>query len=132
MRVRPVAVALLLLAGCSANVDDTAVPSDVDIARLEARLAEHPCVGDLKEWERSYRFSRKTGLFTPYSLNPDLDVIEFHFRRAGTISIEPALKVMAPGQSGDWPDSAAIQSLEGRFTIAGGSLRLPRCKPIQG
>lgn len=132
MRALSFAVALLLLASCNAHMDDRAVPSADDIARLEARLAEHPCVGDLKDWERSYRFSRKSGLLSPYSLNPDLDVIEFHFRRAGTVSIEPGRKVMAPDRSGDWPDSAAVQSLEGRFTITGGALSLSRCKPVQG
>jgi hypothetical protein len=127
MRVRLLAL-VLLLAGCHADVDDRTIPSDHEIALLEARLAQQPCIGDLGGWERNYRYSRKRGLLSPHSLNPNLDVIEFHFRRAGSVSIEPGLKVLVPDPGGDWPDSAAIQSIEGRFTVSGNSLSLSGCK----
>lgn len=119
---------VLLLSGCDTGVPDTATPPEADIQRAEARLAQHPCVGNLDLWERNYRFSRKPSLLWPHSFYPDFDVIEFHFRRAGTIEIEPGLKVMTP--AGDWPDSAPIQALEGRFTLANGALDIPRCKPV--
>jgi hypothetical protein len=122
--------ALALTAGCNADIDDAAVPPDADIARVELRLAEHPCVRDLDLWERSYRYSRKMGLFTAYSLNPDFNVVEFHLRRAGTATIVPGRKVMAHRQSGDWPDGPSIQSLDGRFQLDGGKLLISRCEPV--
>jgi hypothetical protein len=120
---------LLLLAACGTDVDDDAVPAPSDIRRLEQRLSQHPCVGALDQWERNYRFSRKTGFFSPYSLNPDLDVIEFHLRRASTITIMPGRHVLKPGPGGDWPDSNPIESVDGRLTLSSGSLRLSGCPP---
>lgn len=130
MRSVPIATVFLLLAGCNMEANDVSVPDEADIARLEAKLARHPCIGDLNAWERNYRYSRTTGLFTPYSLHPDLDVIEFHYRRAGTITIEAGRNVMLPGQDGDWPDSATVKSVEGTFKIEGGGLGVERCEPV--
>ena len=96
---------LLLLAACHSEADDKAVPNAAVVERLEAKLAQHPCVASLEDWERNYRFSRKAGFVFPGSLNPDLDVIELHLRRAGTVTIRPGRNVMTPGPGGDWPDS---------------------------
>lgn len=123
--------AALLLVGCSAGVEDHAVPAAAHIERLEAKLASHPCVVELNKWERNYRFSRKTGLFTHYSLAPDLDVIEFHLRLVGTVSIEPARRILKVHPSGDWPDSSPIQSVDGKYTLGAGKLTVTRCGPPQ-
>jgi hypothetical protein len=114
---------LLMLAGCSFDTGEGPLPAEADIDRLEAKLAGHPCVGDLNGWERSYRYSTKTGLLTPYSLNPDLDVIELHLRRAGTVTIQ-AGRTTFPSASGGWPDSAAVQSIEGRYKVTARALDL--------
>ena len=103
-----------------------------DIARLEAKLAKHPCIGDLQQWERNYRFSRKPAFLFPHSINPDLDVIELHLRRVGTVSILPTRNVMVPAPAGDWPDSRPIQSIDGRFTLSSGALALKRCQAAAG
>lgn len=66
---------VLLLSGCDTGVPDTATPPEADIQRAEARLAQHPCVGNLDLWERNYRFSRKPSLLWPHSFYPDFDVI---------------------------------------------------------
>jgi hypothetical protein len=133
MDVRTLAPAILLLAaGCQAHVEDNAVPSAADIARLEAKLAKHPCIGDLQQWERNYRFSRKPAFLFPHSINPDLDVIELHLRRVGTVSILPTRNVMVPAPAGDWPDSRPIQSIDGRFTLSSGALALKRCQAAAG
>ena len=129
MKAPAFAAALLLSTACSVQVDDSSIPSGDDIARLEAALARHPCVGDLERWERSYRFSRKTGLISDYTFNPDFDVIEFHLRRAGTILIRPGVNVMTPTPGGDWPDSSPIRSVDGRFTLGSGELAVSRCDP---
>jgi hypothetical protein len=126
-----VILALVLPAACFADVNDDAVPATSDIERLEQRLSQHDCVADLSQWERNYRYSRKTGLFTPYSLNPDFDVIEFHFRRVGTVRIDPGRKIMVPGPGGDWPDSNPIHSLDGKFTLSTGSLAMGPCDPAK-
>ena len=131
MTKRLAILALILPAACFGDVDDDALPAPADIQRVEQRMSRHPCVGNLDQWERNYRFSRKTGLFSPYSLNPDLDVIEFHFRRSGTVTIVPERKVMVPGPGGDWPDSNPIRSLDGKFTLSDGSLAMARCEPAK-
>ena len=118
---------LLALSACHGTVDDPSIPSASDVQRLEDQLSRRPCVGDLGKWERNYRFSRKSGLLSPYSLNPDLDVIEFHLRAVGTIAIRPGRNIMAAG--GDWPDSGTIRSIDGRFTLTTGKLALSGCGP---
>lgn len=128
MRAVLLGTAALAAAGCDWQADDPSIPSDSDIARVEAALARHPCVGDLNLWERNYRFSRKSGLLSAYSLNPDLDVIEFHLRRAGSITIMPGRNIVrwtAP----DWPDSNTILSLDGQYKLLGGDLSLEECEP---
>lgn len=122
--------AALALASCSFEIDDASIPAEADIQRVERKLADHPCVGDLGQWERNYRYSRKTGLFSDYSLNPDLDVIEFHLRRAGTIAIAPGRNVMRTDQTPDWPDTRTIRTIDGRYKIEGGLLDLARCEPL--
>lgn len=129
---RVVAFALLLLtSACSRQVDNTARPAATEIDRLEALLSRHPCVGHLNSWERNYRFAKKTGLFSEYSLNPDLDVVELHLRRVGTVTIGAGQNAMAPDPDGDWPDRRPIRSIDGKFTLTGSNLRLPRCRPVQ-
>jgi hypothetical protein len=122
------ALPLLLLCACSYSVEDQTEPTSADIVRVEAKLAKHPCIGDLGQWERNYRFSRKTGLLSSYSLNPDIDVIEFHLRRSGTVAIEPGVNVMKPPPGGDWPDSSPIESIDGTFKLSDGKLGMPRCE----
>lgn len=130
MGARALAFTLLLLAGCNAEIDDNAVPADADIERLEERLSQHPCVGNLDQWERNYRFSRKSGLFSPYSLQPDLDVVELHLRRVGTVSVKPGKHIWMPRHGGDWRDSKPARSLDGRFSLGDDKLVLSGCKPI--
>ena len=119
---------LLVAAGCHSEVDDHLLPKPSDVAQLEIMLAGHPCIADLQQWERNYRYSRKTAFIFPGSLNPDLDVIELHLRRVGAVTIRPGLNVMVPAPGGDWPDSRPIQSIDGRFTLSSGALIL-QCRP---
>ena len=128
MRTRAAPLVVLLVTGCVAETDN-ATPTPADVQRVEQILTKHPCIGNLDQWERNYRFSRKTGLFTSYSLNPDLDVIELHLRRADRISIRPGRHVWAARHE-DWPDSQLIQTIDGRFRLADNSLSLSPCKPI--
>ena len=130
MRFRLVALGALTVVGCSYAVDDPSTPADQDIRRVEEVLAAHPCVGDLSKWERNYRFSRKIGLFSPYSLNPDFNIIELHLRRAGTTRIEPGRRVMQWRENEDWPDSSTIQALDGKFRIEDDALQMAACRPV--
>lgn len=120
------ALCLLLLA-CAAE-EDSSTPSEQQIAAVEERLASHPCIGSLDGWERNYRFGMSKRMFWPQSDHPNFDVIEFHLRRAGSVTI-------APGQarfstlSGDWPDSSSIETIDGSFVIGSGRLNVGRCKP---
>ena len=127
MPARLVLLASLILIGCNPSIDDNAVPPSADVNRLEAKLSQNACIGDLDQWERNYRFSRKSGLLTPHSLYPDLDVIEFHLRRVGAVEIRPGRNLVRP-RATDWPDSSPIEAVDGRFTVSSGALALSGCK----
>jgi len=73
-------------------------------------------------------FSRKAGFIFPGSLNPDLDVIELHLRKVGSVTIRPGRHLMSPGPGGDWPDSRPIESIDGKYTLSTGALALQRCR----
>ena len=117
----------VLLMACAAE-QDSSVPSEEQIASVEARLASHPCIGSLESWERNYRYGMSKRMFWPQSDHPNFDVIEFHLRRAGSVNIAPGRSRFSTG-SGDWPDSSSIQSIDGSFVIGSGRLNVGRCKP---
>jgi hypothetical protein len=128
MRFLPI-IGLALLGGCY-HEDTDAAPSESQVAMVEQRLANHPCVGDLNDWERYYRFAPATGL-SAYTTSFDLDAIEFHLRRAGTFTIESGVKVLRRGETDDWPDGRNVHSLDGRFRIVGDKLSVSRCQPVR-
>lgn len=121
-------IVLATLGGCHSPVRSDAIPSAADVNELEARLARYPCVGDLNQWERNYRFFRKSALFFAHLTHPDVNVIELHIRKAGKIDITPGRNVMAARPDGDWPDSRRIQSMDGRYVIATKTLSLSGCR----
>jgi hypothetical protein len=116
----------VLLLACAAE-GDSSMPSENQIAQVEARLASHPCIGSLGSWERNYRFGMSRRIFWPQSDHPNFDVIEFHLRRAGSVKITPGRARFSTG-SGDWPDSSSIRSIDGSFVISSGRLNVGRCK----
>lgn len=117
----------LLQAACSAAGDD-AVPGEDLVNFIEEKLAQHPCVGELAEWERNYRFAKHTGL-SAYRSPANRDVIEFHLRRAGTFIIRPGRNVMPRGQVDDWPDGKSVSFIDGRYHIGANQMYLSRCSP---
>lgn len=126
MKILPAAA--ILLTACSGG-SETEVPSEAFVDLIEQRLAAHPCVGDIGKWERSYRFARPTGL-SAYTAQADIDVIEFHLRRAGTTTISPGRIVMRRGELDDWPDGQYIRSIDGRYRLGNSTLHLSRCRPV--
>lgn len=119
----------LLLLACAAE-GDSSVPSEQQIAAVEAKLASHPCIGSLNDWERNYRFGMSKRMFWPQSDHPNFDVIEFHLRRAGSVQIGPGRAGFST-RSGDWPDSSSIESIDGSFAMTGGRLTLGKCKRLR-
>jgi hypothetical protein len=121
----------LSLFACSQADEGRSIPRAEDVERLEAKVASHPCVGDLNGWERNYRFAHKRHMFWPESDYPDFDIIEFHFRRARTITIAPARNLIRTSEGRDWVDSASIQTIDGSFRVTTGELHMRRCKPLR-
>ena len=128
MRAAACIPAIAALAGCYREEPEE-LPMDEHIAMVERSLARHPCVGNLSNWERYYRFAPATGI-SAYTTKSDLDVIEFHLRRAGTLTIEPGSRVLRRGDSDDWPDGRNVRALDGRFKIVGSALTISKCAPF--
>lgn len=118
----------LLLGACSGAADQ-AVPNAGLVNLIEQKLASHQCVGDLSQWERTYRFAKPTG-FSAFTAHADIDVIEFHLRRAGTVTVSPGRTILRRGEVDDWPDGKYIRSIDGRYKVGGDALRLSRCVPL--
>ena len=125
MKIRDLTVISLSLIGCSAR-DDDAAPNNPTIELIEKKLAVHPCVADLDQWERTYRFAKPSGL-SAYATNIDHGIVEFHLRRAGRVDIRPGRNVLRRGDREDWPDGPYVQSVDGQFDLATHALRMPRC-----
>lgn len=128
MKGLPYVVAALLLSACSDSAE-LAVPSDNFIDLIEGKLANHRCVGDLSRWERTYRFAKPTG-FSAYTMHADIDVIEFHLRRAGTATVVAGRTVLPRGEADDWPDGKYVRSVDGRYKLGGAALQLSSCVPL--
>jgi hypothetical protein len=121
--------AALLMSACS-DESDRDVPVDAYINLIEQKLANHPCVGELAQWERSYRFAKPGGI-SAFTAHADHDVIEFHLRRAGTTTIAPGRNVMRRGSVDDWPDGKNIRYIDGRYKIGENVLRVGSCVPLK-
>lgn len=130
MKAAFVCASALLVAGCSQGPEGSPLPSAADVARIEARLANHACVGDLARWERNYRHASDRNFLWPQSDHADVDRIQFHYRRTGTVAIAATRNIIPANESGDWPDSSPIQTLDGTFTISSGRLSVEKCKPL--
>lgn len=127
MRVGLPLLVFVFLLACTRETHSP-IPSESDIERLETRLAKHPCVGNLDAWERNYRYKRNASVF--WADNTDFAMIEFHFRRAGTITLRPGRRIMGPHDSLDWPDSSAIRSVSGVFNTKSGTTGVKKCRPL--
>lgn len=128
MKIRVAILSMLLLTACDDERNHLPQPLESDLVKLEAKLARHRCVGDLNLWERTYRFKRNPGMLA--SESTDFSVIEFHFRKAGTITLVPGHKVVNPDDSESWPDSPAVEAVSGIYRIRTGTLNVERCRPI--
>lgn len=85
MRLPFAVAAALLLSACSEGFLPRE-PSVEAIDRLEWRLSEEPCVGNLKRWERHYTFASKPfldGLFGVRNRWYDFGKIDIDLREAG-------------------------------------------------
>jgi len=119
----------VLLAACSEG-NENSLPNDFYVNLIERKLAQHPCIGDLSKWERNYRLAKPVGI-SAYTAHANLDVIEFHLRRAGTTTILPGRNVLRRGEMDDWPDGKYIQFIDGRYRIGGNLMYLSRCPSLE-
>ena len=118
------------MTACSARSEDS-LPDEVYINLIEQRLAKHPCVGDLANWERNYRFAKASGI-SAYTAQADFDVIELHFRHAGATTIHPSRNLLPRGEMDSWPEGKSIRTIDGRYKIGENRLRVSRCTPLAG
>ena len=126
MKIRHLLALSVGLIGCSTKSNDAA-PSESMIDMIESKLERHECIGDLKQWERNYRFARPSGI-SAYTTKVDQGIVEFHLRRAGRVEIRPGRYALRRGDLGDWPDGPYVQSVDGHFDIGTHALSMPRCR----
>ena len=67
-------------------------PSASLVDRVESRLASHPCVGDLRRWQRLYSFAVTRPSFTA----SDQSRVAFVFRQAGVYGFVSGRRITAP------------------------------------
>jgi hypothetical protein len=116
---------VMTLGACAATSSET-VPTGQVIDAVEQKLSAHPCIGDLDQWERNYRFAKAGGL-SAYTAQADVDVIEFHLRRAGVTTITPGRNVLRRAGVDDWPDGKSIRYIDGRYRLHDQRLSMPAC-----
>jgi hypothetical protein len=75
---------LVFLAACSA-----AKPAEEVVAQIEERLAEDPCLADIKSLRRTYHFARRAGLVDRNRIYIDIQEAGHRGLPAGRIIIEP-------------------------------------------
>lgn len=125
-----IATFALFLAECSQPKTSNVLPSIQDVDRLESKISTHPCVGELSAWERNYRIAKGRHVFLPRSALKDVDVIEFHYRHIGPVTISGARNLLPPSVNGDWPDNRSIRTIDGSFVISSGELHVTPCAPL--
>lgn len=119
---------MIFLFACSGDEPAAVIPSNADIARAEAALAGHPCVGSLDDWERHYRFRTKRATFGHWPVTTDFAAIEFRLRRAGTVSSQAGLVVHAVDPPHPFPPVAPRErTLSGVFALQGDRLSIKGC-----
>lgn len=124
MRRGVISLSGLFALGCSGE-SYPPLPAEADIRRLEAKLGQHRCIEGLGNWERNYRFRRVPSMF--WAEHTDFGIIQFHFRRAGTVTLRPGRRTIGPAESWDWPDSPSIRSVSGSYNAKSGTVRMQKC-----
>ena len=97
-------------------------PSASLIDAVEARIARHPCVGNLSRWERLYSF----GLDDRREV--DETTVLFQYAQAGVYGAKASKSVTAP-EAWLTPDDREIDFVFGSFDRASGKLNVEYCGP---
>jgi hypothetical protein len=123
----------VVLADCGRSRDEdlagpTPQPRVIDV--LEAALSRFPCIGDIRKWERRYRFERNRDLYDPRRGEVSLNTIEFHLKRAGRFGVRPGRHISPPAsvrvfELDDRPTDVAW----GTYDVPTRTLKLTQCGP---
>src|SRR6218665_3438015 len=97
-------------------------PSASVVERLESRLAGHPCVGDLRRWQRVYSFASVRDNLTL----GDQSRLAFIFRQAGVQGFVTGRRITAPEI---WVqiDDRRYNFVRGYYDLNRGSLTVDYC-----
>ncbi|MEY3624461.1 MAG: hypothetical protein RLZZ407_2020 [Pseudomonadota bacterium] len=131
---RSIFMSLLLLfvtSGCANDEPEWAniTPSVEQIQRLEGKLRNEDCIGDLSEWERRYQFwtdvSRRSATYGKTYNN----LIVFNLRKGSeNYPIEPVQSVLSSYPSLSFEiDDRPGHTARGKFNTASGELTLEHC-----
>ena len=130
-----VPVALLFqMTACRAPEEPNPSPSEDQVQRLESKLANEKCIGDLSRWEKRYQLwmDVKQGSPTHGTIFPK--IVAFTFRK-GTADyvIQPARQLLPATPSLSYEiDDRPGYSAGGQFDTASGKLTLKYCGYSEG
>ncbi len=131
---RSIFMSLLLLfitSGCANDEPEWAniTPSVEQIQRLEVKLRNEDCIGDLSKWERRYQFWTDVSRRSPtYGKTYD-NLIVFKLRKgSANYPIEPVRSVLSSYPSLSFEiDDRPGQLARGKLNTASGELTLEYC-----
>jgi hypothetical protein len=112
--------ASLALAACASAPDDR--PPDKVLDRLEAKLADYPCIGPLKRWSRSYAWAVE-----PRTRAMDRERVEFLFEEAGKFEFREGRHVFGGSGLPFNIDDRAYRIAYGTYVPATGALEVRAC-----
>jgi hypothetical protein len=115
----PVPASLALAACASAPADR---PPRKVLDRLEAKLADNPCIGPLKRWSRSYAWA-----VDPRARGAGDQVVEFLFEEAGKFEFREGRHVFGKSGLPFKVDDRAYRIAYGLFDPATGKVEVKAC-----
>jgi hypothetical protein len=134
MRALPLAAFLVSIAACHEAEKPNASPSEDETQRIEAKLAQQECVGDLSQWERRYQYWTDVKHRSPTQGRTYYHLISFKLRRGTEDYAIPAGRFILPAEpslSYEIDDRPGY-SAGGWFDTTSGKVTMRYCEYSEG
>ena len=134
MRILGLAALLFAISASQEPEKPNFSPSDDQVQRLESKLSNEQCIGDLSQWEKRYQLWTDVRQGSPTNGTVYPKIIAFRFRKGTThYLIQPARQLLPATPSLSFQiDDRPGYSAGGRFDTASGKLTLQYCGYSEG